>query len=200
MKRFLPLIFTGLILSLFAIADQRTPVQATGCSVAHVFATGEQLTAANLNANPNGFIVCLSNIDQSNVGSAGFYASQIKPTTTAQATFGGSVQYKFTTSPLGPSGFPLVAPIYDNAGTLQAHNFHQVVTSCTVPSSGSGCSVTLFSSSAFTSSSTYWCSASVLSAGTVGAEVQNNNGSQVSAIVTGGQPFSQQIQIACLGY
>jgi len=60
-----------------------------------VWANGQTLTAIALNANPAAFVAGFANIDHVNIGSAGLYASQLIPTTGAQATFGGSVAYTF---------------------------------------------------------------------------------------------------------
>ncbi|MFZ1075385.1 MAG: hypothetical protein WAN50_03370, partial [Minisyncoccia bacterium] len=77
-------------------------------SQAHTFVTGEVLTAATLNANPANFVSAFANIDNTNIGAAGLYASQIKPTTTLQATFGGVVAYTFPqTVYSGVAGIPV---------------------------------------------------------------------------------------------
>lgn len=69
---------------------------ATTCTQAHVFTTGETLTNTTLNANPANFVTCFSAIDSNNIGSGGIWASQIKPTSTAQATLGGQFGYVIT--------------------------------------------------------------------------------------------------------
>lgn len=68
---------------------------AVPCSQVFVFQTGQVLTASNLNANPANFVSCVNNIDNTNIGTAGLYASQIVPTNSSQATFGGSQAYTF---------------------------------------------------------------------------------------------------------
>lgn len=62
---------------------------------AHTFVNGETLTAINLNANPAAFVAGFKNIDNTNVGAAGFFASNLIPLNTAQSTFGGNVGYTF---------------------------------------------------------------------------------------------------------
>lgn len=72
---------------------------------AHTFVTSETLTAVNLNANPAAFVAAFKNIDNTNIGTAGVFASQIIPLNTAQSTFGGAVGYMF--SPGSPTQVPL---------------------------------------------------------------------------------------------
>lgn len=67
-------------------------------NIAKVWANGDVMTAAAMNANPTAFAAGFANIDNVNIGPAGIFASQIIPTTVAQATFAGSLNYTF---PLG---------------------------------------------------------------------------------------------------
>jgi hypothetical protein len=69
--------------------------QAAPCSPSMTYTTGQTLTASVLNSNPTTFSGCFNNIDYTNIGAAGFFASQMLPSNTAQATFGGSVPYTF---------------------------------------------------------------------------------------------------------
>jgi hypothetical protein len=86
----------GLGLALLAYLFFPPPqAQATVCTAFHVWQTGDTITAANLNGNNNNLITCGNAIDNTNIGSAGIYASQIKPTSTAQAAFGGAQNYTF---------------------------------------------------------------------------------------------------------
>lgn len=68
---------------------------ATPCNQAHVFVTGEVLTAATLNANPSNDVICFNNIDNTNIGSNGIFGSQITANSIATATFAGSFGYTF---------------------------------------------------------------------------------------------------------
>jgi hypothetical protein len=95
----------GFIFALAVAFFAPRPAAAITCSVSHVFSTGETLTAANLNANPSNEVTCINNIDWHNVGSAGFFASNLIPTTTGQATFGGSSLYTF------PAGINAGGPV-----------------------------------------------------------------------------------------
>jgi hypothetical protein len=90
MRRILPYLFA--LVAFFATARL---AEAAPCSPSHTFVTGETLTAATLNSNPVTFSGCLSNIDDTNIGAAGFYASQLNPGTSGQATFGSSQNYTF---------------------------------------------------------------------------------------------------------
>lgn len=89
------------------LVSRGTPADAITCSVAHVYTTGETLTSAVLNANPTQFNTCFASIDHLNIGPAGIYASQIIPTTAAQATFGGSIGYTFNPNATGQSALTL---------------------------------------------------------------------------------------------
>lgn len=68
---------------------------ATTCTVPNSFTNGTTADANQVNANFSSLQACGNNIDHTNVGAAGIYASQIIPTSTAQATFGGAVGYVF---------------------------------------------------------------------------------------------------------
>jgi hypothetical protein len=70
-------------------------VDATLCTIPNVFSTGTVINAAPFNANFSALQTCGNNIDNSNIGSSGLYASQLIPTTGAQASFGGSQNYTF---------------------------------------------------------------------------------------------------------
>jgi hypothetical protein len=88
----LGLIF-GAALAFVAAACSRA--DATLCTIPYTFTTGATIQAAPFNANFAALQTCGNAIDNSNIGSAGIYASQIIPTTVGQATFGGSQTYTF---------------------------------------------------------------------------------------------------------
>lgn len=97
--------------------------EAIVCSpAAHNFVTGETLTAVILNANPLQWINCFANIDNTNIGAAGIYASQIIPTSTGQATFGGAQPYKFATA-------LTVAAVSTFTGQVNVNTANLIVTS-----------------------------------------------------------------------
>jgi hypothetical protein len=116
-----------LLASLFALGclAAAKPAQAVTCSVAQVFSTGMTLTATNLNANPANEVTCINNIDHTNLGSAGIYASQIIPATAPQAAFGGSLTYTF------PAGISAVGAIVAGSATAPAFNPGDLVASQT---------------------------------------------------------------------
>jgi hypothetical protein len=68
---------------------------ATLCTIPFTFSTGSTIQAAPFNSNFSALQTCGNNIDNSNIGSAGLYASNLLPTTLGQATFGGSQTYLF---------------------------------------------------------------------------------------------------------
>ncbi len=79
-------------------------------SIPNTFATGTTIQAAPFNANFTAIQTAVNSIDNTNIGAAGIFASQLIPTTAAQATFGGLVGYKFypataSAVPLTISGF-----------------------------------------------------------------------------------------------
>ena len=135
------IVFGLLVFVLTACAMKPHAAQATTCTQAFVFATGQTLTAANLNANPANEITCINNIDNNNIGSNGIYATQIKPTSIAQAAFGGTVAYTFPNAVLatqgGTAGY--VPPVYTNAGSATASTEH-IVRGQALPSISGTCS------------------------------------------------------------
>jgi hypothetical protein len=82
---------------LFGVGILAAPLiaQAAPCSPSMTFTTGQTLTASVLNSNPATFSGCFSNIDYTNIGAAGIFASQMMPTNASQATFGGGQNYTF---------------------------------------------------------------------------------------------------------
>lgn len=101
---------------LFGLAVVCVPklASAAPCNPSHTFITGEVLTASILNSNPVTFSGCLNNIDNTNLGSAGIYASQIKPTNSSQATFGNSISYVFQ------GGLTSLSTVLANSGSNPA--------------------------------------------------------------------------------
>lgn len=72
---------------------------ACASSMAYVFTNGTSALDANTtNANNNQLLSCARNVDNSQIGSSGIYASQIIPGNSSQATFGGSQAYSFPSS------------------------------------------------------------------------------------------------------
>ncbi len=71
------------------------PASATPCAAMNVFTAGTTANPTPVNQNFANLVTCAQNIDNTNIGSAGIYASQIVPTNASQATFGGSQTYTF---------------------------------------------------------------------------------------------------------
>ncbi|MDB5094564.1 MAG: hypothetical protein JWO85_2665 [Candidatus Eremiobacteraeota bacterium] len=70
------------------------------------FSPGTPALSAQVDANLNTLVNAINGgIDFANVGAAGFYASQIIPTTMAQAIFGGAQAYSF------PAGIAVGGPL-----------------------------------------------------------------------------------------
>jgi hypothetical protein len=85
----------------------------------HVYSVNDTVTAANLNGNISQIITQGNAIDNTFVGAAGFFGSQIIPTTAGQATFGGSgagLNYTFPQN-LAITGTTTAAAEIDMTGT-----------------------------------------------------------------------------------
>ena len=74
-------------------------------SQSYFFVTGAVPTATQWNSNFVTLVAAFSNIDYTNIGAAGIYASQLKPTSASAATFGGSQTYTF------PVGVAMAGPL-----------------------------------------------------------------------------------------
>jgi hypothetical protein len=81
-----------------ALAIAPREARATTCTIPYVFTNGTTINAAPFNSNFTALQTCGNNIDNTNIGSAGIYASQVIPLTAAEATFGGALGYTFTTT------------------------------------------------------------------------------------------------------
>jgi hypothetical protein len=76
-------------------------------NIPNSFTTGTTINAAPFNGNDAAIQAAVNNIDYTNIGAAGLFASNLLPGTGAQATFGGSLLYTF---PAGvAAGGPLTA-------------------------------------------------------------------------------------------
>jgi hypothetical protein len=78
-------------------------------SIPNVFVNGTTINASPFNTNFNAVATAVNNIDATNIGTVGLYASNLLPGTSAQATFGGTAGYTFlapsvSTVPLIVSG------------------------------------------------------------------------------------------------
>lgn len=91
----------------FALASNvtvgRGVAEAACGSIPNVFTNGvSAVSATTTNANNSFLVGCATSVDNTQIGSAGIYASQIIPTTVGQATFGGTtVGYSFGGYPSG---------------------------------------------------------------------------------------------------
>jgi hypothetical protein len=92
--------------------------------IPNTFITNTTINAAPFNANFTAVATAVNNIDNTNIGAAGLYASQLLPTSSAQATFGGAIGYTF----LAPS--TVVTPLTISGVTSQsAHILNVTLTS-----------------------------------------------------------------------
>ena len=92
---------------------------AVPCSAMNVFVAGTVANPALVNQNFSNLVSCAENIDATNIGTSGIFASQIIPTTTAQATFGGTQSFLF------PYGISAGATTLLN-GLLTSGGFNQI--------------------------------------------------------------------------
>ena len=107
----------ALLISLtIALALGAQPAHASTCSIPNTFSNGTVANANQVNANFSALAGCANSLDWTNVG-AGFWASQIVPTTVAQATFGGSIAYTFPYGLVFGSGAPSADPDIHSDGT-----------------------------------------------------------------------------------
>lgn len=96
--------------------------RATACSGFYTWNTGDTMTAARLNTINTVVTNCGNNVDNTNIGSAGIFASQIKGTSGANNTFGVSTAAATLNVPLilGASAITDSTNVEmrnDNAGT-----------------------------------------------------------------------------------
>jgi hypothetical protein len=95
----------ALLAFILAVLTNTPPasVDAAPCAAMNVFVTGTTANPTPVNQNFSNLVACAEDIDNSNIGAAGIFASQIIPTSSTQATFGGSQPYTFTTALTVPS-------------------------------------------------------------------------------------------------
>ncbi len=83
----------------FAFFANRHQALATPCAVpynaSNGISNGQPAQAAQINSNFSALQACENNVDNTNIGTAGIFPSQLIPTTGTQATFGGGQEYTF---------------------------------------------------------------------------------------------------------
>jgi hypothetical protein len=160
------------------------------------FIDGETLTEAVLNVNPNFLTAWSTNIDNTNIGGAGLFATQIKPTTGAQAVFGGSVNYTFPAAILATTGgnSGAVSPNFTQTGGGPAATQHMVygTTTVAIPNGqpSAAVNVTLSGAAVFTSTATYGVVAIVNGNGLVQTATSVNTPAVISVLPLAGTSFS----------
>jgi hypothetical protein len=183
------------------------------------------VSATTTNANNNFLVACAKNVDNTQVGAGGFFASQLLPTNSAQATFGGGQTYSFTNGAAFVGGVnidSLVAgaaqvsgtfaaslltaksngatsayapPAYSASGASLASTTHMVFASCATATTN--CLVNLSGAAVFTAVGDYACGGSTDSGGGF-LSANNNSASQVGVSFSSSR--SQTGYIVCLGF
>jgi hypothetical protein len=100
-----------------------TAAEALPCPVNNIFVNGTVAQAGLVNQNFANSVTCASNIDNSNIGAAGIFASQIIPTNSSQATFGGSQNFLF------PNNIIVTNAVVAGSASAPAYNSGDVVAS-----------------------------------------------------------------------
>jgi hypothetical protein len=125
-------------------------------TIPNVFVNGATINAAPFNVNFAAITTWSTNIDNTNIGTAGLFPSQLIPTTAAQATVGGSFGLLAIASGTTAGQLP---PVYTGAGATTGPTERIVRGTVTVyvnfnAPSGSG-TFTLSGSAIFTSGTSY---------------------------------------------
>jgi len=153
------------------------------CSaIPYTFVNGTSTLDANAtNSNNTHFQTCVTNIDATQIGTAGLTAANLIPTTALQATFGGTQSYTFPagvtanaainstvtmyapylqSKASGSTYYGPVPPIFTGSSGLgQVSSFHgSVGYNVSVPTA-TVTAVTLTGQSAFSTAASYWCGA-----------------------------------------
>lgn len=87
-------------------------------SVPYVFTPTSQVSYVTQNANNSYLNACSKTVDNTQIGTAGIFASQIKPTNGTQATFGGSQTYTFPVNLSVTGGTTTNGFVNNGAGTI----------------------------------------------------------------------------------
>ena len=124
---------------LLALALTLAPMSALANTVTipNTFQNGQFIDANLFNQNFQSIATFANgNIDNTNIGVAGFYASQIKPTISAQAIFGGTVVYSF------PAGLNINGAVLQaNSGLTVVGTTNLAATVFSVPPTMSGANI-----------------------------------------------------------
>ena len=198
------------------------PVRAACAAIPYTFTNGTStLDATATNGNNTHFQTCVTQIDATQIGSAGLTAANLIPTTALQATFGGTQTYTF---PAGISttgsvvvGTTLIAPYVQSkaagstqgpvppiftgsSGLGQSSSFHGAVGySVSVPTA-TATAVTLTGAAAFSTQSSYLCNAMIVSGTmpTSAAWAQPTSATSIALYQATG--LTQFLNWICFGY
>ena len=134
------------LLAVICISLVASVASATTVVIPNIFSNGQVIDATMMNANFSALANWANgNVDNTNIGSGGIFASQIIPGSTAQATFGGATSYTFPTVlnllggavVTGPASFSTLAANSPAVCTDSSRN---------LTTSGCGGGVTLYAS------------------------------------------------------
>jgi hypothetical protein len=96
---------------------------ACGVSVPFIFTTGTSLVSASTTNSNNAFLLgCANNVDNTQIGAAGIFASQIVPNGVGTATFGGSIGYRFAIGAAAQVPLTIIAASAQSADIFDVFN------------------------------------------------------------------------------
>jgi hypothetical protein len=134
------------LLAVICISLVASVASATTVVIPNIFSNGQVIDETMMNSNFSALSAWANgNVDNTNIGSGGIFASQIIPGSTAQATFGGATSYTFPTVlnllggavVTGPASFSTLAANSPAVCTDSSRN---------LTTSGCGGGVTLYAS------------------------------------------------------
>lgn len=150
------------------MATPKIASAACGTSLPFIFSNNVSIVdASTTNANNQFLLNCALAVDNTQIGSAGIYASQIIPTTVGRATFGGTIGYTFpagltiagfttagvvTNSATGALSTTPVLPVANGGTGSATQNFVDLTTAQSI-----GGTKTLTSGLLFTDGTNYFC-------------------------------------------
>src|SRR6185437_9129087 len=124
-------VFVALLVALCATTQR---AQAAVCSLPYTFVNGTTADANQVNSNFTSIQTCANSVDNTQIGPAGIYASQIIPISLATATFGGSFAYTFNNG-INNTNYTSIATnapltVTSAAAASATYNFKLATTTC----------------------------------------------------------------------
>ncbi len=152
-------------------------------AVPNTLADGQTIDSARLNANFTAIYAAFNSaIDNTNIGPAGLFASQIVPLTAVNATFGGALPYTFANgvqvTQMGTPSF--VPPMVSQSGGVIPVTAHIVIGGASVTVGGGNVTLGLTGAAVFTGANTYHVNVTLIGGITtpIGVTVTYTSGSQ----------------------